>query len=402
MKLQYWLLGGRREIRQALKACPKRHCKHQTLIEAKQKEAKLPIGRGQIGNFERVALDYAGFFEIKDCGKCKFQKDEKCKKCGHKLSKEQKDKGICKTRKIWILVIACHNSRAVHLELVNDKTTEEFVLALKRFCNRRSTPKIIHSDNAGEFIQGKNIIKGVFEKLNTYKTHQKLQDELSITWYHAPSKAPSHSGVIERIVGTIKKPLIKTLQGAVLTETEFYTILTDIEACINSRPLAKLSENADDNNLSCITPSHLIIGKTLRPIPPDIHEQIEAPRQNMDLIKRWKLRDKIAKLFWSRWIKEYLSELRQYHNSNQSTKNLKPGDYCLVISEKTGKYDWPTAVITDVFKGRDGLVRTVEVKLPHSAADISDKGHPLKQIKTIRRGIESIILLEASAERTTK
>ena len=75
------------------------------------------------------------------------------------------------TRKIWILVIACHNSRAVHLELVNDKTTEEFVLALKRFCNRRSTPKIIHSDNAGEFIQGKNIIKGVFEKLNTYKTH---------------------------------------------------------------------------------------------------------------------------------------------------------------------------------------------------------------------------------------
>ena len=50
------------------------------------------------------------------------------------------------------------------------------------------------------------------------------------------------------------------------------------------------------------------------------------------------------------------------------------------------------------FKGRDGLVRTVEVKLPHSAADIDPKGHPLKQIKTIRRGIESIILLEASRE----
>ena len=45
-------------------------------------------------------------------------------------------------------------------------------------------------------------------------------------------------------------------------------------------------------------------------------------------------------------------------------------------------------------------MRTVEVKLPHSAADISDKGHPLKQIKTIRRGIESIILLEASVEET--
>ena len=59
---------------------------------------------------------------------------------------------------IWKLVIACHNSRAVHLELVNDKTTEEFVLAMKRFCNRWSNPKIVHSDNTGEFIQGKNII----------------------------------------------------------------------------------------------------------------------------------------------------------------------------------------------------------------------------------------------------
>ena len=68
LKLQYWLLGGRREIRRVLKACPKRHCKHQNLIETKQKEAKLPVGRGQIGNFERVALDYAGFFESKNFG----------------------------------------------------------------------------------------------------------------------------------------------------------------------------------------------------------------------------------------------------------------------------------------------------------------------------------------------
>ena len=49
-----------------------------------------------------------------------------CKKCGHKPTKEQKEKGICKTCKISILVIACHNSHAVHLELVDDRTTEEF------------------------------------------------------------------------------------------------------------------------------------------------------------------------------------------------------------------------------------------------------------------------------------
>ena len=400
VKLTYWIIGGRREIRKCIKTCPNRHCKYQNLIEVKQMEAKLPVERGYTGNFDRVALDYAGYFEIKDCGKCKFQKDKKCTKCGHKPNKEIKENGICKTRKVWILVIACHNSRGVHLELVNDKTTEEFVLAMKRFCNRRSTPKSIHSDNAGEFIQGKNIITNVFDDLNTYKTHQKLQDELSITWYHSPSRAPHHSGVIERIVGTIKKPLIKTLQGSILTETEFYTILTDVEASVNSRPLAKLSENADDGNISCITPNHLILGKSLRPIPNEIYKHIEEPRKNVDIVKRWKLRNKLTDLFWKRWTREYLSELRQYHNEIQSRANLKKGDYCLATSEKVGKYDWPTAVVKEVFKGRDGLVRTVELKVKQPANEINNKGQPLKQYKTIRRGIESITLLEASKEET--
>ena len=50
-----------------------------------------------------------------------------------------------------------------------------------------------------------------------------------------------------------------------------------------------------------------------------------------------------------------MSEPRQYTNNNQFTTNLKPGDYCLVLSEKTGKGDWPKAVVTDVFK-RTGRV----------------------------------------------
>ena len=266
---------------------------------------------------------------------------------------------------------------------------------MKGFCNRRYTPKIVHCTYAGGFIHRKNIIKNGFNSLNTYKPHQKLHDDLSITWYHAPNKSPSQSSVTERILGTIKKPLIKTLQSAILTKTELYTILTGIDACIDSQQLEKLSENANDESLSCMTPSHLIIGKTLRSIPSDIHQQIELPRKNLDLVRRWKLRGKLAKLFWNGLTKEYLSNLRQYYNNNQFTKNLKPCDYCLVLSEKT-------ADVTDVFNERDGLVWTVEVKLPHEASDIDRKGHPLKQIKAIRRGIESIILLEASAKDTTR
>lgn len=54
--------------------------------------------------------------------------------------------------------------------------------------------------------------------------------------------------------------MIKALKGSALTETAFYTILTDVDASVNSRPLAKLLESEDDENITFITPNHLILG----------------------------------------------------------------------------------------------------------------------------------------------
>ena len=100
----------------------------------------------------------------------------------------------------------------------------------------------------------------------------------------------------------------------------------------------------------------MIVGKNLRQIPPEMHQQIELPSQILDLVKKCKLRDKQAHLFWNRWTKQYFSELRQYHSTNQFTKNLNPSDYCLLLIEKAGKYNRPTAVVTDVLKdGTDQL-----------------------------------------------
>ena len=67
-------------------------------------------------------------------------------------------------------------------------------------------------------------------------------------------------------------PLNKTLNGQLLTETGFYTVLTDIEACVNSRPIGTSSESPDDNNILTITPSHLIIRRSLKPLPTEIYK----------------------------------------------------------------------------------------------------------------------------------
>lgn len=59
---------------------------------------------------------------------------------------------------------------------------------------------------------------------------------------------------LKRIVGDSK-----------LTYEEMATVLTQIEAFLNSRPLCPLTENPDD--LDVLTPGHFLIGESLLAVP---------------------------------------------------------------------------------------------------------------------------------------
>ena len=236
VRLQFWVPGGRRQIRNALRLCGHNICKHPNPVGQSQQLANLPIPRISPGNFDAISLDLAGPFNVKLCGVCKHRKI--CEKCQKKIKeKELKDRAAknpqpkkCDTQKAYICVFACHSSRAIHLELMMDRTSESFILAIKRMANRKSMPLTIHSDNASEFVTAKNHIKSLFNSLNTANTHKELQNKYNIKWYHSTERSPQHNGVIERIVQTVKRPLYKVLNGKLFTENELYTILTDVEA----------------------------------------------------------------------------------------------------------------------------------------------------------------------------
>mgnify|MGYP002803939534 CR=1 FL=1 len=52
-----------------------------------------------------------------------------------------------KMEKTYLVLYTCAVSRAVHLDLVNDMSTEAFIRSLKRFTARRGIPKEVKSDN---------------------------------------------------------------------------------------------------------------------------------------------------------------------------------------------------------------------------------------------------------------
>lgn len=66
--------------------------------------------------------------------------------------------------------------------------------------------------------------------------------------------------------------------------------------------------------------------------------------------------------FWSRWLREYLSELQKRNKWHNISRNLAEGDLVLISGENTPRGVWPMGIVQEVFEGKDGLVRSAKIK----------------------------------------
>jgi len=64
--------------------------------------------------------------------------------------------------KVYVCLFTCATSKAIHLEIVEDLSTETFLLAFRRFMGRRSLPHLMISDNASTFEAAASELKDLF------------------------------------------------------------------------------------------------------------------------------------------------------------------------------------------------------------------------------------------------
>jgi len=145
------------------------------------------------------------------------------------------------------------------------------------------------------------------------------------------------------------------LGDTILTFEEMSTLLTQIEACLNSRPLQALSDDSDD--LAALTPGHFLIGTALTAIPELSLQDVAATR-----LTRWQLLQKMRDHFWQRWSSEYLHSLSHRPKWRKAEPNVEVGCLCLVRSEATSPTRWPLARVIKVHPGEDGCVRVVTLR----------------------------------------
>lgn len=120
-------------------------------------------------------------------------------------------------------------------------------------------------------------------------------------WRFNLPAAPHFGGLWEAAVKSTKHHLRRVI-GEALTYEEMATLLTQVEACLNSRPLQPLTDDPDD--LAALTPGHFIIGAPLLAVP-----EPSLTYEKDNTLSRWQLFQKMRDHFWERWTREYLNTL---------------------------------------------------------------------------------------------
>lgn len=267
--------------------------------------------------------------------------------------------GRCnRTTKAYIALFVCFSTKALHLELVSDLSTNAFLAAFRRFTSRRGKCADIYSDCGTNFVGAQKELR----ELHAAVTHQLLDPTLASSlasegtnWHFNPPGAPHMGGIWEAGVKSVKHHLRRIVGTTPMTFEEVTTVLTQIESVLNSRPICQLKDDPDD--FEALTPGHFLIGGPLNALPNPSLEHVATSR-----LSRWQLCQKLVHHFWNRWRNEYLNSLQQRTKWWKKEENIQVGQLVLVVDDNQPPANWTLGRVAEIFTGKDGLVRVVNLK----------------------------------------
>ncbi len=264
-------------------------------------------------------------------------------------------------RKSYVALFTCLTTRAVHLEGVSDMTTEAFLAALSRFVSRRGRPDIMASDNGRNFVGAESEIKKAYEfvKMNRGALAPFFANE-RVQWRFNTPYTPHQGGVWESLVKSVKAHYKRVVGSQILTFEEFQTLLTQIEGCVNSRPLTPMTADPDDTRV--LTPGHFLVGRPITDLPSNPHPSIPVVHPNIQ--QRWRLLNQVIQKFWARWKLEYLNvqQARQKPGWRTRVPNLEKGELVIIKDAFLPPTKWHLGRVLGSRLDEQGISRVYKLK----------------------------------------
>lgn len=218
-----------------------------------------------------------------------------------------------KELKRYGLLFTCLCSRAVHIETLDDLTTDAFINALRMFVAIRGPVRQLRCDRGTNFMGAKRVF---FESLKGMD--QERQRAIGCEFVMNVPSASHMGGVWERQIRTIRSILTTMLDKSAsrLDTTTLRTFLYETMAIINSRPLS-VEHLHDPTGPEPLTPNHILTMKSSIILPPPG----QFCKEDLYLCKRWRRVQFLANEFWRRWKREYLLNLQQRQKWQRKSRN---------------------------------------------------------------------------------
>lgn len=319
---RFWILSARRAIQHCLSRCIR--CFRTRPQSYVPYMGDLPSYRvSQIKAFSHVAIDFCGPFFIT-------------------MSRHRGNR----SQKAYVCVFVCTATKAVHLELCSDLSSAVFLACFRRFVARRGRVTDVSSDGGTNFV-------GANRQL--IELSKAACGTLSISWHFSPPGGPHFNGLSEAGVKVFKSHLVKVVGDQILTYEELNTVITQIEAVLNSRPL--YAQSSDPNDLSPLTPGHFLTLEPLNSLPDEDLSQVR-----LNTLSRWQLVQRIHADFWKRWHVDYLNTLQQRSKWIDPQTKIELNTLVLIKHENKTPLNWTLGRVVELHPGSDGNVRVVTVK----------------------------------------
>lgn len=328
-----WLIGGKRCISSILHGCVT--CRKLRGKIERQKMSDLPEGRLSTSPpFTYTGVDVFGPGTVA----------------------ARRTRGGLAHSKRWAVLYTCLSIRAVHIEVIESMDGSSFINSLRRFFAIRGPSQQIHSDWGTNFVGACNELE--FHKVMKDSKVQRYVNSQGCTWDFNPPHSSHMGGAWERMIGVARRILDSMLMRTdsfSLFHEVLCTLMAEVTAIINSRPLVPVSSDADSPLI--LTPAMILTQRQSVPPPPGKFTEKDLYKQ------QWRQVQSLADQFWTRWKREYLQTLQVRHKWQESCPNIEVGDIVLLRDIKAARNDWPMALVTCTFPSDDGRVRKVELKV---------------------------------------
>ena len=360
IRTKFWILGIRKLIHAIIGKCVP--CRLRLKTMNSQIMSPLPEERLQPSPpFYTTGVDYFGPFQVKG-------------------EVQKRTRGKC-----YGIIFTCFSSRAVHLDIAADYSTDAFLQALRRFTSIRGWPRKFHSDQGSQLVGASNELRQAIAGVDKSKL-RKLCSEPNSEWHFSTADAPRMNGVTESHVKSVKRALDAAIGYQVLTFSQFVTVMFECAQLVNSRPIGRHPTNPDDG--AYLSPNDLLLGRSSNAVP-------QGPFRNTSNTRMFFFLQELVETFWRKWTTTYFPCLVIQSKWHTARRDIQVKDVVLMKDTNLLRGEWKLARVTEILESKDGRVRKVMVSYKNNE---DGAGYIPKPYVTVNRAVHNLVVLVPAEE----